>query len=319
MPAGTPVTLNASEGLISVDVGAGRFTAEWIGEGWLRDAIAVLAVLADPQRKPDVLVARRMSPGARAAALDAGAGWVDEAGGAEIALPGLLISRTARLDPKVHRAPRWNASVIGTAEALLVGTRPTVAEVERASGLSAGSATNALASLTELGFLRADAARGRGSAREIVDRHRLLDAYATAAIARSTGTSLRVGLAGRDLMSELASLGERWDADDLAWAATGAAAAAVLGPYLSEVTGLDVFVDASTPATLDAVAHRSGRPLEGGRLVLRNFPTPVTRRLCGTELGIRGVPWPRAYADLRVAGVRGEEAAEQLRELVEDA
>jgi hypothetical protein len=317
MPAGTPVTLKASAGLVSVDVGAGRFTAEWIGEGWLRDA---MAVLSKAQRKPDVLVARRMSPGARAAALDAGAGWVDEAGGAEIALPGLLISRTARPDSKVHGAPRWNASVIGTAEALLVGTRPTVAEVERATGLSAGSATNALASLTELGLLRAEAARGRGSAREIVDRHRLLDAYAAAAIARSTGTSLRVGVAGRDLMSELSSLGERWDADELAWAATGAAAAAVLGPYLSEVTGLDVFMEAPTPASLDAVAHRSGlRALDGGRLVLRNFPTPVTRRLCGTQLGIRVVPWPRAYADLRVAGVRGEEAAEQLRDLVDDA
>jgi hypothetical protein len=144
-----------------------------------------------------------MSPGARAAAVDAGAGWVDEAGAAAIALPGLLISRTARQDPKVRRVPRWTASVIGTAEALLVGTRPTVAEVERAIGLSAGSATNALASLTELGYLRADAARGRESARVIVDRHRLLDASATAAIALSTGTCLRVGIAGRDLMSEL--------------------------------------------------------------------------------------------------------------------
>jgi hypothetical protein len=45
----------------------------------------------------------------------------------------------------------------------------------------------------------------------------------------------------------------------------------------------------------------------------------VTRRLCGTALAIRVVPWPRAYADLRVAGVRGEEAAEQMRELVENA
>jgi hypothetical protein len=53
-----------------------------------------------------VLVARRMSPGARSAAVGAGAGWVDETGAAEI-----------------------------------------------------------VASLSELKFLRADAARGRGSAR----------------------------------------------------------------------------------------------------------------------------------------------------------
>lgn len=316
LPAGTPVDLAAlDDELIRVDVGAGRFTAEWIGEGWLRDA---LAAFSNAGRRPEVLVARRMSPGARSAAADARVGWIDESGAAEIALPGLLISRTGRKDPKVGRPARWTPSVIGTAEALILGTRPTVAEVERRTGLSAGSATNALAVLTTLGLLQSDAARGRGSAREVPDRGRLLDAYAEAAIARTPALSLRVGTAGRDLIDELAGLGQGWDTEGVAWAATGAAAASVLGPYLSEVTGLDVFVDAPTPATLDAIAERSGlRPIEGGRVLLRPFPTPVTRRLCGTESGLRVAPWPRVYADLRITGVRGEEAAEHLREVVE--
>lgn len=30
--------------------------------------------------------------------------------------------------------------------------------------------------------------------------------------------------------------------------------------------------------------------------------------------GFRSVLWPRAYADLRISGVRGEDAAEHLRE-----
>lgn len=193
-----------------------------------------------------------------------------------------------------------------------------MAEVEESTGLSAGSATNALATLTTLGLLQSDVARGRGSAREVTDRGRLLDAYADAAIARTPALSLRVGTAGRDLIDDLTSLGKGWDAEGMAWAATGAAAASVLGPYLSEVTGIDVYVDAPTPATLDALAARSGlRPMEGGRVLLRPFPTPVTRRLCGTESGLRVAPWPRVYADLRVTGVRGEEAAEHLREVVE--
>jgi hypothetical protein len=316
LPAGAPVDLDVlGDDLIRVDVGAGRFTAEWIGEGWLRDA---LAALANAGTKPEVLVARRMSPGARSAAADARVGWVDESGAAEIALPGLLISRTGRKDPKICRPPRWTPSVIGTAEALILGTRPTVAEVERRTGLSAGSATNALAVLTTLGLLQSDAARGRDSAREVTDRSRLLDAYAEAAITRTPPLSLRVGTSGRDLIDELASLGKGWDAEGVAWAATGAVAASLLGPYLSEVAALDVLVDSPTPATLDSLAERSGlRPIEGGRVLLRPFPTPVTRRLCGTESGLRVAPWPRVYADLRITGVRGEEAAEHLREVVE--
>lgn len=316
LPAGTPVGLAVvDDELISVDVDGGSFTARWIGEGWLRD---VRAALADAGRKPEVLVARRMSPGARSAADDAHVGWIDESGAAEIVLPGLVISRSGRRDPKVGRPARWTPSVIGTAEALILGARPTVAEVAQRTGLSTGSATNALAALTTLGFLQSDAARGRSSAREIPDRGRLLDAYAEAAVSRTPSLSLRVGASGRDLIDELASLGQGWDAQGVAWAATGPAAASVLGPYLSEVTGLDVFVDAPTPATLDALAARSGlRPITGGRVLLRPFPTPVTRRLCGTESGLRVAPWPRVYADLRVTGVRGEEVAEHLREIVE--
>ena len=301
------------DGLLGVDAAGSRFTARWVGEGWLRDAKAALRA-----GKVDVIVARRMSPGARAAATEAGVGWVDECGGAYIVLPRLVIIRSARKGPKVQRPPHWTRSVIGAAEALLLGTRPTVAEVEGATGLSAGSATKALAVLSELGLLRSEAARGRGSAREIVDRDHLLDAYAAAATALSPALSLRVGLGGRDLVDELAKLGERWDALGVPWAATGAAAALVLGPYLTEVAGLDVFVDAPTTAILDSVAEASAlRSMEGGRLVLRPFPTSVTRRLSSQADQLRVAPWPRVYADLRTTGVRGEEAAEHLRDVVD--
>ena len=316
LPAGTPVDVAVlDDHRIGVDVGSERFTAQWIGEGWLRDA---RAALEDQQREPDVFVARRMSPGARSVAADARVGWIDEAGAAEIALSGLVVSRTGQKNPKVDRVPHWTASVIGTAEALILGTRPTVADVEGTTGLSTGSATNALAVLTKLGLLDAAAARGRRSARELKDRDRLLEEYADAAIARTPKLSLRVGSAESDLIDELTSLGQRWDSESVAWAATGVAAASVLGPYLSEVSHVDVFVDASTPAMLHAIATRSDlRPIEGGRIVLRPFPTPVTRRLSVMASGMRVAPWPRVYADLRNAGVRGEEAAEQLREAVD--
>jgi hypothetical protein len=314
LPSSTPVRCARSvDGIALVDVAGARVRAAWAGEGWLGD---VRVVLDRPRGDVDVVVARRMSPGARAAISDAGLGWVDEAGGAEVSLPGLVVSRSGRREEKPEAAPRWTPSAIGTAEALLLGTRPTVAEVERVTGLSAGSATNALATLTTLGLLEADTPRGRASARELVDRRALLTAYADAALAATKPLVLRVGVLG-DLADELVKLGRKWDADDLAWAATGPAAAAVLAPYLTEVSGLDVFVDAPTPATLDEVADRAGlETIEGGRLVIRPFPTPVTKRLSAPAGDVRVAPWPRVYADLRASGVRGEEAAEHLREVV---
>jgi len=319
LPAGLRVLAKGGpRGMTELDVGTGRLGVAWIGEGWLGD---LRRILEDRPTHLDLVVARRMSPGARAAAIAAGLGWVDESGAAEVVLPGLVVSRSGRREPKVRGAPRWTPSVVGTTEALLLGVRPTVAEVERSTGLSAGAATKALSTLTALGLLHAGAARGRGSAREIVDRNALLQAYAAAARSALRALALRVGVVGDlvgDLVDELARLGRRWDVNGIGWAATGAAAASVLAPYLTEVSALDVFVDAPTPATLDAVAERSGlKPIEGGRLVLRPFPTPVTQRLCGPVAGIRVAPWPRVYADLRESGVRGEEAAEHLLEVVD--
>lgn len=314
LPARTPVQVDRSaHDVVLIEVGAACIRAAWAGEGWLGD---VRGLSDRGVGDLDIVVARRMSPGARAALSTAGIGWVDEYGAAEISLPGIVVSRSGRRETKAEPTARWTPSVIGTAEALLLGTRPTVAEVERVTGLSAGAATKALATLTKLGLLTAHAARGRASAREIDDQRALLTAYADAAVATTRPLSLRVGVLG-DLAQELTKFGQRWDAEGVTWAATGLAGAAALAPYLTEVSRLEVYIDAPTPATLDAVAERADlRPLEGGRLLLRPFPTPVTRRLSSPLGDLRVAPWPRVYADLRVSGVRGEDAAEHLFEVV---
>lgn len=313
LPTGAQVEATAVAGdRVRLDVGTARFVAVWVGEGWLGDVREALETAP-----ADVLVAKRMSPGARAYLAEAGLGYVDEAGAAEMAMGGLLVSRTATKAPSTDRRPRWTRSVIGVAEALLTGVEPTVSEAARATGLSTGSVTKALAGLTDFGLLEADASRGRYSARRVKNTRALLLAYADAATERAPSLSLRVGLGGRDLVDELARLGQRWDDGALAWAATGAAAASVLGPYLTEVNALEAYVDAPTPATLEAVAAGADLPaMEGGRLLLRPFPTPVTRRLSRNVSGLRVVPWPRVFTDLRVAGVRGEEAAEHLLEVM---
>ena len=93
----------------------------------------------------------------------------------------------------------------------------------------------------------------------------------------------------------------------------------VLAPYLTTVTTAEVYVDRETIPALESVASQAGlRPIEGGRLTLRPFPTVTTERLAVNQDGLRVAPWPRVYADLRVVGVRGEEAAEHLRRVIGD-
>ena len=297
---------------VDLEVNGEPLQIKWLGEGGLRQA---RELIANWQNRPDVAVARQMSLGAREALSAAGIGWVDESGAAEIARGSLIVSRSGR-PPAPTRKPRhWTPAILAVAEALLCGGRATVGSVQKTTTLSAGSTTNALRTLTDLGLLSSVARRGRNSARQVSDPDRLLDAYAAAAAELMPTTYLSVGVTWRDPVAGLIDIGRRWDQAGISWAATGTVAASVLAPYLTTVTSSEVYVEASTSATLEWVSANAGlRPIEGGRLILRPFPTVTASRLATAKDGLRLVPWPRAYADLRVAGVRGEEAAEHLRE-----
>ena len=172
-------------------------------------------------------------------------------------------------------------------------------------------------SLTDLGLLEAPARRGRFSGRQVTDPDRLLEAYASAAERAATSLSLQVGVTWRDPVAGLSETGQKWNKAKLAWAATGAVAASTTAPYLTSVTTAEVYVDAESMVLLEAAAAAADlRPIEGGRLTLRPFPTVAVRELASKMDGLRVAPWPRVYVDLRQSGVRGEEAAEHLREVI---
>ncbi|MGK5088243.1 hypothetical protein WDW86_11855 [Bdellovibrionota bacterium FG-2] len=118
-------------------------------------------------------------------------------------------------------------------------------------------------------------------------------------------------------LSDLSEAGKGWTKAGKVWAATGSAAAAVMAPYLTSVTTGEVYVDAKTIAGLEAAAIDMGlRPIDGGRITLLPFPTVTSKLLLKKHPGLIIAPWPRVYADLRRLGVRGEEAAEYLREVL---
>ncbi len=292
------------------------FRVEWIGEGSLGRVNSLLDRL---DQRPAIVVARRLSPGACDALSKSGVGWVDETGAAEVVGDSFLVSRTGWL-AEPQRTRRWNRSVLAVAEALLCGVTPTVSATAAATGLSVGSCTNALRFLAGQKLLEAAAERGRYSARSVSDADRLLETYARAAddqVAATAGPSLAVGMLARDPLGEFAEIGRQWSRSDISWAATGPAAASVLAPLLTNVNTIAVYVDATTYPGLEAVAREAElQPFEGGRLTLRPFPTVTCERMTTTVDNLRVVPWPRVFVDLRRAGVRGEEAAEHLRERV---
>jgi len=290
---------------------------KWIGDGRLHEARQLLTIASEYDQL--IAVARHMSPGARALLAEHGIGWVDETGAAEIAIGSIVVSRTGQAPKAAEPRVRWTRSVLAVAEALLCGSAATVSAMQSATGLSAGTSTNALRTLSELGLLESDTERGPTSGRRVADPDALLDVYSAAANESPQRVEVVLGALWRDPIEGVSGIGERWDAHGIEWAASGTLAGAVLAPLLTSVESALVYVDTSTMVGLEAVARAAGlAPIEGGRLTLRPFPTVTTQRGASQANGLRCAPWPRVYADLLQTGVRGEEAAEHLREVIAD-
>lgn len=295
-----------------VTINGTRVELKWAGEGWLHDVRPILGHVAEHVL---IVAVSKMSPGARAKLEEAGISWVDETGAAEIVAGPIVISRSGRSSGRPYQLMRWTPAVQSVTEALLCGVEGTVAATRAATKLSSGSCTKALHFLAERKLLITDARRGPSSARRVQDFDGLLYAYATAISEEPSAMSIQVGAIWRDVVAGLTGAGHAWDSAGMRWACTGAVAASITAPYLSTVSTADVYVDAKTLSGLEAAARAAGLdPIEGGRLTLRPFPTTASFQLSTRKHGLRVVPWPRVYADLRAVGVRGEEAAEHLRE-----
>jgi hypothetical protein len=313
LPSSTAVEQPTSRTAADLIVNGHPIEVKWVGKGRLGD---VRRILKEYSRSNLVIVAHHLSLGAREALSDAGINWVDETGAAEIVVGNIVISRSGIPKKKVTGTKNWTPAVQAVAEALLCGTPATQSAVQADTGLSGGASTNALRFLTDLGLLSSDADRGPASGRRIADVRNFLGAYADAAAERQSRTELQIGVTWQDIVSGIENLGRDWDREGVAWAVTGSAAAAVIAPYLSSVSRATIYVDGDTLLELDAIATRAQlRPVEGGRLTLKPFPTVSTRELRNVADGLHVAPWPRVYADLRTEGVRGEEAAEHLFEV----
>jgi len=287
--------------------------ARWLPTGWPRQVAEAL----QKQPRPDILAAPKMSPGARKAATDAQVGWVDESGDAQIAVPGKLVVKVQQPDLLHKTRLDWRRATLAVCEAILSDrANPTVSSVANATGLSTGSVVTALKFLEDERHLAKAVERGPKAGRQVVDRDLFVDAYADAAEHLRSPISIPVGVLWRDPIAGVITTGRLWDAAGIRWAATSALSASVLAPVQTEISPMEIYVEGRTWSDLRRVAQLAGlQEIVGGRLVLRPFPTPAGAALSEeSTVGFWSMPWPRAYADLRTTGVRGEDAAEHLRQ-----
>lgn len=300
-----------------VRVAGRRLRLRWLPVGWPRQVDEAL------RRKPraDVVVASEMSPGAREKARQHGVGWVDETGAAEIHSGTVLISRSGNPAKPIDTKLGWRRATLAVCEVLLTGCPATVSAVAEATGLATSTAAESLKFLDDDGLLENSAARGPGSGRYLANVEALLDAYAAAAQRLRSPMSVRIGALWRDPIRGTVEAGKLWGAANVSWAVTSALSAAVLAPFLTQPTPWEIYVSGRTPGDLRRIAGVAGmREIDGGRLILRPYPTPANEEVTvQIGPGLISVLWPRAYSDLRSTGVRGEDAAEHLREEISRA
>jgi hypothetical protein len=313
LPLGTQVEAMPGLGRDDfVSVAGRRLRLRWLPVGWPRQLTEALEI----KPRPDIVVAPQFSPGARALAGRERVGWVDESGAAEISAGTIVISRTGSLAIPSKAKVGWRPTTLAVCEVLLTGCPATVSAVVAGTGLSMSGVAAALKFLVGEGFLASGADRGPQSRRHVTDRDGLIDAYAAAAERLRPPVTIRAGVLWGNPLTGVIEVGRAWDEAGIGWAVTGALSAAAWAPIMTEVTPMEVYVSGKTPGDLRRVLFAAGlKEMEGGRLILRPFPTPASPSITAEiSPGLRSVLWPRAYADLRTAGVRGEDAAEHLRQ-----
>lgn len=328
-PRDTQVTVAAADPvapvftvLIKVGAVTHALRTGWAGEGWPADVERLLRLAP----RLDAVAAHALSVGAREALDRHNIGWFDETGAAGIVTAsGLVIVRpgTRRQQIATEDKPSWTRGTIATAEAILTGSAPRVEVVQNATGLSRGAVAKALSLLEQEGTLQRSVPRGPGSGRRLTEPGLLLDRYA-AAVASIAGKVPRVlyHILWSDPIDALTdSIAPALDRAGVSWATTGAAASALLAPYLSSITVIDLYVDDDTFGDSARLAHLlDARQVERGhRIEVRRHPTRITPIVGEVVGGVRCAPAVRAYADLMAKGDRYAEAARHLREVRIDA
>lgn len=320
--------------VVRVSYGASTwaFLPIWVGEGLPADAKRGQSELdrvsnLRPFEIP-VVLARRISPGAREILENADCSWADASGRAHIEVPGHLY--ITRLDPIPADRPRsfaWTAAASAIAETLLTwrvrqgldanAAIDRVTEIAPVADVSLAHTARVLRQFDELRYtFKTGAERGTSATRELRDPGRMLSDWAAHnGYQEGSGALAEFHVPWRDTeesVSTLVNALAEWD-----WAVTGGVAADRIAPFVTNVSTLDIYVPASHfRAMVDRLAKEPNvTPVDSGGRIRLLAAEPYMFHLADEVRGVRTAPSVRVYADLLRQGARSAEAAEHLREV----
>jgi hypothetical protein len=246
-----------------------------------------------------------------------GVALVDGLGNAHVELPGLVLHTEGggrRGDGRLARTQARLAGKAGVAaQALLLDPERDwkVQDLAGEAHISVGLAHRVLTRLEGEGLIAAEGA-GPGRVRRVVDPTALLDLWAEENTDRGVQRARAYRLA-RDPRALTSAVSAALDTAGIGHGVTGAAAAALVAPFVTAVPVSEIWVDALVPLD-DIVAMADAETVDtGSNLVFvqanGNEPLAFRRRVEGTWI----VNPVRLFSDLRRDPRRGREQAESLR------
>lgn len=303
-----------------------RIEVVWAGEGFPYD-VRKVGVGTGEIPQTVIVAMRKASPGARDALEDSGVNWVDADGNAHIELPGLAIRTGAWTRAGGHGAATLELSKAAwaVAETILDGYQqeqkthadlPGVHHLAEVSATSSASVSRALQTFDNIGFTqKLGSERGASASRVISDPSGLLSAWAGWYRSRrvqsrtyasiTTNTEEFLEAVHAQAISPIVVTG--WQALD------------EYAPFATGSQGISAYVTADD---FERVTHgmetmRGVRPVtSGGRYtVLAGDSHTLSLARRSQRVGLVTSPI-RLYGDLLRSGVRGDDAAEHLRENV---
>jgi DNA-binding Lrp family transcriptional regulator len=262
---------------------------------------------------PTVVVADEMTGQAREILSEAGIGSVDGLGNVRLELPGLLmrITGTGRLHRSAAPARLSGKSgLIAQAMLLEVDRSWRVSELARHCGVSPGLAHRVLRRLEDEGVA---AARGAGpnKTRRLMDPAALLDLWTEEQ--RDRPSRYPAFMLAQTTDQLISSLCDGLEASAVDYALTGAAAATLVAPFLSNVLVAEVWLSIVADPS-EVCAKFQATQVESGPNVVflqERDDAPLAFRTRNDRVWTTNVF--RLYADLRHDPRRGREQSEHLR------
>lgn len=262
---------------------------------------------------PLVVVTGAMTSRAREILAEAGIGSVDGLGNVRLELPGLLMritgTKRARLHPPATRLS-GKSGLVAQAMLLDINRHWRVSDLSRRCSVSTGLVSRILHRLEREGVVRTSGA-GPHKIRRLSNPSALLDLWAEEQ--HDPPFRQPAFVLAQTIDHLITSLSAGLDQAEVEYALTGAAAAARVAPFITNIPLTEVWV-ASTADAKEVVSKLGGRLVESGPNVMflqeRN-DGPLTFRTREDDVWI--VNLFRLYFDLRRDPRRGREQSDHLR------